>query len=252
MEERVKNGEQVEEKPKVKKVKVNHDEGSSDEEGWNGGMWMFRGTVIMEDEKLKREKEEQSTGQSSSLVGYDNDDSDDDDAPEEIKTVVSYENDVPDENDDDETDKKSSKKSRKRKKKQNTADDKSEDVTEIKPAEQTSEAEDAIKKVRATIQSHIQSFDNPPVPGEDDLVQDAKLDSLDAIPDLPEAAKDLVEELPSSSNEKAKQFVPVVFKKRLRHPTLLERLLLSEIKSERNTILQCVRYVCKNKFFQSD
>merc|ERR1712226_82935 len=40
-----------------------------------------------------------------------------------------------------------------------------------------------------------------------------------------------------------------VFEQRIRPPTLLERLLLMEIRKERNKILQCVRYVCKNNFF---
>merc|ERR1712240_556136 len=58
-----------------------------------------------------------------------------------------------------------------------------------------------------------------------------------------------------------------VLEQRLRPPTLLEKLLLQveinsyillilnlpfqEIKKERNTILQCVRYVCKNNFFEA-
>ena len=51
------------------------------------------------------------------------------------------------------------------------------------------------------------------------------------------------------SESKAKVSRPGVFEQRIRPPTLLERLLLQEIKKERNTILQCVRFVCKNKFF---
>jgi len=43
-----------------------------------------------------------------------------------------------------------------------------------------------------------------------------------------------------------------VLEQRIRPPTLLERLLLQEIKKERNTILQCVRYVCKNNFFEAN
>merc|ERR1711971_788656 len=122
-----------EEKPKVKKMKVDHDEGSSDEEGWNGGMWMFRGTVHIEEERLKQEKEEQikteetrvkqehaTTKLSSSLVSYDNEESDSDEAPEEIKTVVSFENDVPEDTNDHESENKSTKKPRKRKKKHNS------------------------------------------------------------------------------------------------------------------------------------
>ena len=248
-----------EEKPKVKKMKVEPDDCSSDEEGWNGGMWMFRGTVHMEEERLKQEKvaqikieeahikQEQNIKLSSSLVSYDNEDSDE--APEEIKTVVSYENDVPeDTTSDHDGETKSSKKLRKRRKKHYSGDERVN-----KPEEVQNAAEIALKEVRATIESHIQSFDNPPVPGEDNVVKDTESDIHDAIPEPPAEVEEFVEEPQSSlSIEKPKQEVPVVFKRRLRHPTLLEKLLLSEIKSERNTILQCVRYVCKNNFFQSD
>ena len=41
-----------------------------------------------------------------------------------------------------------------------------------------------------------------------------------------------------------------VFSRPIRPPTLLEKLLLDEIKRERNTILQCVRFVCSNDFLQ--
>jgi len=40
--------------------------------------------------------------------------------------------------------------------------------------------------------------------------------------------------------------------RRMRPQTLLERLLRDEIVSERNKILQCVRFVCKNNFFGVD
>ena len=247
-----------EEKPIVKKMKVEHED-SSDDEGWNGGMWMFRGTVHMEEERLKQEKEDEIKAKeasvkkeepfklSSSLVSYGNEDSSDDEAPEEVKTVVSYDNnDVPEDTNDQNGDGKSSKKTRKRKKKHNSG-------VEVKnlPEEVSDAAEDALKEVRATIESHVQSFDNPPVPGEENLIDDTAINDL--VPDPPVSTEEFVEEPQSSlPMEKPKQEVPVVFKRRLRHPTLLEKLLLSEIKSERNTILQCVRYVCKNNFFQDD
>ena len=41
-----------------------------------------------------------------------------------------------------------------------------------------------------------------------------------------------------------------VFSRPIRPPTLLEKLLLDEIKRERNLILQCVRFVCNNNFLQ--
>ena len=81
-----------------------------------------------------------------------------------------------------------------------------------------------------------------------EIVDEVVENNNENIPDDPAAEDEFVQE-PLSSSVKLKQDVPVVFKKRLRHPTLLERLLLSEIKNERNTILQCVRYVCKNNFF---
>ena len=210
----------------------------------------------MEEERLKQEKEEQLKSEeaiikqehatsklSSSLVSYDNEESDSDEAPEEIKTVVSFENDVPEETIDHEGEKKSTKKPRKRKKKHNSGD----------AEEGSNAAEVALKEVRATIESHIQSFDIPPVPGEENAVEERENENLEVIPEPPAAVEEFVEESqPSISTEKPKQEVPVVFKKRLRHPTLLEKLLLSEIKNERNTILQCVRYVCKNNFFQDD
>lgn len=72
------------------------------------------------------------------------------------------------------------------------------------------------------------------------------------VEEVPEdKAEDKAEEIPEESPAAAEaEKLPAVFRKRLRQPTLLEKLLLSEIKKERNTILQCVRYVCKNNFFQ--
>jgi len=49
----------------------------------------------------------------------------------------------------------------------------------------------------------------------------------------------------------AKQPAVDVFSQHIRPPTLLERLLLDEIRRERNIILQCVRYVCNNDFLQN-
>ena len=116
-----------------------------------------------------------------------------------------------------------------------------------------SAAEEALLDIKATIQSHIESFTTPveqPEASQDTVIDnnDVEEEKLEDIPEEPPST-DLIEEPPPTSSSKTKQEVPVVFKKRLRHPTLLERLLLSEIKNERNTILQCVRYVCKNNFF---
>merc|ERR1712192_152284 len=66
---------------------------------------------------------------------------------------------------------------------------------------------------------------------------------------MPAAKKEKVVE---SKAKVAKVTRQSVLEQRIRPPTLLERLLLQEIKKERNTILQCVRYVCKNNFFEAN
>jgi len=60
------------------------------------------------------------------------------------------------------------------------------------------------------------------------------------------------EKVAESKAKVAKVTRQSVLEQRIRPPTLLERLLLQEIKKERNTILQCVRYVCKNNFFEAN
>merc|ERR1711973_528307 len=100
-----------------------------------------------------------------SLVSYDDlDDEDDSDgAPVEIKTIISYENHVSEEPVKEETEK-ATKKPRKRKKKSANVHEKDD------------EAEDALKEVRATIKSHVESFENPPVPGEENSEADEKIE----------------------------------------------------------------------------
>jgi len=259
-----------ENKPTVKRIKTDDAdaESCSDEDGWNGGLWMFKGTVHMlnERERIKREAEIAAKAatvkveplQNVSLVSYDDlDDEDDSDgAPVEIKTIVSYENHVPEEPVKEETEK-ATKKPRKRKKKSANVHEKND------------EAEDALKEVRATIKSHVESFENPPVPGEENSEADSKNENESDVTEIEDkmkgedmdCPKPTAQDIPEEENEEivedplpesSKQEVPIVFKRRLRPPTLLERLLLSEIKNERNTILQCVRYVCKNDFFQNN
>ena len=246
-------------KAKAKRVRVNPDDSSSDEEGWNGGLWMFRGTLNMEKEREKKEKEAALNLQDNSnspvsgtgLVNYENGDSEDDDdgPPEEIKTIVSYDNEIVEDTLKPEKDgegNNASKKPRKRKKKQT---DSSGGVAQQVEDTGGNKSEEALKSVRDTIHSHIQSFDNPPpIPGEED--NSGNQEKVENIPDGEEGIPDETPEDPNPSPHDQKPNVPVVFRKRLRPPTLLERLLLSEIKTERNTILQCVRYVCKNNFFQ--
>ncbi len=54
----------------------------------------------------------------------------------------------------------------------------------------------------------------------------------------------------SSQTKDNKKKVKSVLAQRIAPPTLLEKLLSDEILHERNVILQCVRYVCKNNFLQ--
>jgi len=258
-----------ESKPIVKRIKTDDADSCSEDDGWNGGLWMFKGTTHMLAERERKIREAEIAAKAAevkvepsrnvSLVSYDDveDEDDSDGAPDEIKTVVSYDNHVPEEPVKEDPEK-PTKKPRKRKKKTAAI------VQEI-----PDETEDALKGVRATIESHVESFGEPPVPGEENYETDAKIEvksqvaniedksEIDKI-DCPEA---MVEDIPGEPQddvveeqvpESSKKEVPIVFKKRLRPPTLLERLLLSEIKNERNTILQCVRYVCKNNFFQNN
>ena len=246
-----------EEESNIKRAKFQDLDSSSDEEGWNGGLWMFKGTVNLEKERMKANEDSiviEETTIKPFLVSYENYDSDDndddDEAPEEIKTIVSYENDLPSDDQSIESfESKGSRKTRKRKKKTSHQTSIKSDVIVAKSEKESgtqNASEDALKEVRATIQSHIESFQEPPVPGEEAL--HSNKDIGEAIPEDDNHHDEFVEETVPEINPKPD--VPVVFKRRLRHPTLLERLLLSEIKNERNSILQCVRYVCKNNFFR--
>jgi hypothetical protein len=69
-----------------------------------------------------------------------------------------------------------------------------------------------------------------------------------------EADVEDVKEAKTARVEAAKARVtrPSVLQQRIRPPTLLERLLLADIRQERNTVLQCVRFVCKNNFFDTN
>ena len=250
----------------MKKFKTEDPDSScSEEEGWNGGLWMFRGTVHLERERLLAQQETLAAAAVTSeplkgLVSYGDDDADtsedEDGPPEEVKTVVSYDNDVPEEDVGEELDPNVCKKSRKRRKKPKASNElpsnNTSDVQKDESSKPLSAAEEALIDIKATIQSHIESFtspaEKPSDPKDIEERNDVEEGRVDDIPDEPQS-NEFVEESTPSSSLKAKQEVPVVFKKRLRHPTLLERLLLSEIKNERNTILQCVRYVCKNNFF---
>ena len=164
----------------------------------------------------RRLVEKSNAAVSVDLVSYQDQQSDEDEAPTEVKTVVSYENIVEEE--------------------------KGSEVMELP----------LVKKSRKKKKKTLPTSSNPPIPGEEDQ----------GLEEPDEEMENIVEEAPVTPEEKVKEIpeetpavtetdkLPTVFRKRLRQPTLLEKLLLSEIKKERNTILQCVRYVCKNNFFQ--
>merc|ERR1712029_1269895 len=162
-----------ESKPIVKRIKTDDADSCSEDDGWNGGLWMFKGTTHMLAERERKIREAEIAAKAAevkvepsrnvSLVSYDDveDEDDSDGAPDEIKTVVSYDNHVPEEPVKEETEK-ATKKPRKRKKKTANVN------------ENTDEAGDALKEVRATIKSHVESFENPPVPGEEYYQADEK------------------------------------------------------------------------------
>ena len=65
-----------------------------------------------------------------------------------------------------------------------------------------------------------------------------------------EGEKDEDEEEEGGWKPRAKASRLGVLEQRIRPPSLLERLLLQEIRRERNTVLQCVRHVVRSNFFQ--
>merc|ERR1712059_32989 len=131
-------------------------------------------------------------------------------------------------------------------------------------AESSDEGPDEVKTIKSF--ENLVEDDNalPPIPGvsnTDFNTKKARKRSKKKAPDssavgdvLPES----IEKLNTSPDTAIKKKVVAptpkvikthVFDQRMRPPTLLERLLLDEIKKERNKILQCVRFVCKNNFF---
>lgn len=197
------------------------DNSDSEDEKCNGGLRMFQGTIVMmKQRELKLlEKSKASVPPTPpscvDLVNYQEDQqSDDEEAPTEVKTVVSYENTLEEE--------------------------KSSEVSKEPPL---------VKRPRKK-KKKTGGSSNPPIPGEEDQEPEDEMDNIaEEDPDIPQEKP---EEIPEESRAAAggAETCPAVFRKRLRQPTLLEKLLLSEIKKERNTILQCIRYVCKNNFFQ--
>merc|ERR1719153_1187122 len=135
--------------PLVKKVKVEkvatveEEDSCSEDEGWNGGLWKFPGTKIMATMKFPNERSKnainnEARGESTEFDGeiqklktslalesIKSLDSSEDEAPEEVKTVVSYEN-VVDDLQDISQETKESKKPRKRKRKGKDTEEKTE------------------------------------------------------------------------------------------------------------------------------
>jgi len=248
---------------KVKIEKVEEDDSCSEDEGWNGGLWKFRGTKNMRE--LQQDNEVKDTSDNKDLSNQQNEykqseplETSDDEAPEEIKTVVSYENVVEESHHEPET--KAIKKHRKRKRKVEE-DTKAEEDTKVAKVENISEDtktevgnELEIEPVSSWLSKYVDEFTNPPIPGEEDEHETGE--NLEPHNHSNNTAEPTDTATPSIHLEQScskpvkKEIRPTVFEQRMRPPTLLEKLLLNEIKKERNKILQCVRFVCKNNFFQ--
>jgi len=243
--------------PLVKKVKVEkvatveEEDSCSEDEGWNGGLWKFPGTKIMATMKFPNERSKnainnEARGESTEFDGeiqklktslalesIKSLDSSEDEAPEEVKTVVSYEN-VVDDLPDISQETKESKKPRKRKRKGKDTEEKTE-----------------VETVNAYAPNDSNDHINPPIPGEENVPDDwSNQHNETSTSRIQEAGSKPSNNIEHSSSNSAKVSRPTVFEQRMRPPTLLEKLLLNEIKNERNKILQCVRFVCKNNFFQ--
>ena len=211
---------------KKRRIVADKENSDSEDEKCNGGLRMFQGTLNMMKQRERRLVEKHNASvprrpmSSVDLVSYEDQQSDDDEAPTELRTVVSYENNLVEE------------------------EEKTSEVSKDLPLVKKSR-----KKKKKPLAVSDPTSSNPPIPGEEDQEPDDEMENN--VDEVPEIAEDKAEDIPEESPAAAEvEKLPAVFRKRLRQPTLLEKLLLSEIKKERNTILQCVRYVCKNNFFQ--
>eukprot|EP00090_Calanus_glacialis_P002583 TRINITY_DN11935_c0_g1_i3.p1 TRINITY_DN11935_c0_g1~~TRINITY_DN11935_c0_g1_i3.p1 ORF type:complete len:590 (+),score=235.43 TRINITY_DN11935_c0_g1_i3:44-1813(+) len=242
------DGEQKSEQvaKKVKVEKVEEVDSSSEDEGWNGGLWKFAGTKhvakkvnieessneveanTLDEIKIKVETENLVATPGSELKHSDPVGTSDDEAPEEVKTVVSYENIVEEADSDSVPESPASKKPRKRKRKVD------EDIKI-----ETHSSETSVKPEQ--LSDLVWDDTNPPPPGEDHPQPHQFSSPANHLNPAPKPKQ--------PSSRPAKPSRPPVFDQRMRPPTLLEKLLLNEIKKERNKILQCVRFVCKNNFF---
>jgi len=243
---------------KVKIEKVQEDDSCSEDEGWNGGLWKFPGTKNLGKLKEKNEVKDTPENKDKDVEKTKNEfneykkseplDTSDDEAPVEVKTVVSYENVV--EESHHTSEKNVTKKHRKRKRK-TEEDAKVENISEDTKAEEV-DNELEIEPVSSWLSKYVDEYTNPPVPGEEEKQEtdeNLELYNHSTNTNITEPTESFHQEQTCPKPVK-KEIRPTVFDQRLRPPTLLEKLLLNEIKKERNKILQCVRFVCKNNFFQ--
>merc|ERR1712059_121037 len=287
----------------LKKTFVEYEDSSSEDESWNGGMWMYAGTrkeleevdeEIKEDalEELKKEdlideevkkedlvdekvRKEEVVGNymtnnesetyeteeiSGAIAGYtiiSGEVESDEEIMASLECVVGeYAEDMEEKPFEDLV----------------SLPDASETITNLgqimnvpnENAESSDEGPDEVKTIKSF--ENLVEDDNalPPIPGVSNTDVNPKkarkrskkkAQDSSAVGDvLPES----IEKLNTSPDTAIKKKVVAptpkvikthVFDQRMRPPTLLERLLLDEIKKERNKRLQCVRFVCKNNFF---
>ena len=226
--------------------RVVEEDSSSEDEGWCEGVTAFRGTgsVNIEEEEVEEEEEaekvitddEHEKLAPNTVVVVEEDTKEV--VVEEARTEIEAVGEEPPENDIEE---------------ETTEELPYGEKISVEGGESSDEAPEELKIVK--------SFDNeivkdlPKATDSEEKTSKTRKRKRKAGPK--ESAKDEIKEEEASKEEavaahkepKAKVSRPGVFEQRIRPPTLLERLLLQEIKKERNTILQCVRYVCKNKFF---
>nr|CAI5862080.1 unnamed protein product [Callosobruchus analis] len=91
------------------------------------------------------------------------------------------------------------------------------------------------------------TISNRPTPYKQKVVL-KKMRKRKRVPTKQKRSKPLNRECSVAGNSKRREF-PYRFTKR--KVTLLEKLLQSEVRHERNVVLQCVRYVVSNNFFKS-
>jgi len=256
IQEQDENTEPSVKKFRAEKVVSVEEDSCSEDEGWNGGLWKFPGTKQMATIKFEvdryqsvpaitsnggisngtgREQTEfhgeiQKMKNSMALESIKSLDSSEDEAPEEIKTIVSYDN-VVDESPDILQETKELKKQSKRKRRKDTEEKTRVETVQSSPLNDVSIYKDPVFPVEESVPEHWSDLPN---------VTSASSSHFQEVADTKQSSSHITKVISR----------PAVFEQRMRPPTLLEKLLLNEIKNERNKILQCVRFVCKNNFLQ--